>query len=221
MSSLELEDLKSAWQTLNHNLERQHHLALHQFREGKLTRVRSSFRMFVFWQTVQLICGLAFAVLGGKFWTTYGEIMHLATYGIAVQAYGVMMVIFAARELSAIAEIDYATPVLQIQKQIAQLRRWHVRSAFWFGVTGCFIWIPLILMAAYACGVDVWTHRPSVVRSYLLIGLVLALLLTGFVLWLRRPGKENLARKVEDDSAGSSIRRAEAMLAEIERFARD
>lgn len=221
MSSLELDDLKSAWQTLNHTLERQHNLALHQFREGKLTGVRSGFRMFVFWQTVQIICGVAFAVLGAKFWSTHREIMHLVSYGVAVQAYGVMMIIFAARELSAIAQIDYATPVLHIQKQIAQLRRWHVHSAFWFGVTGCFIWIPLILMAAYGCGVDVWTHRPSVVGSFLLSGLVLTSLLTGFVLWLRRPGKETLARKVEDDSAGSSIRRAEAMLAEIERFARE
>lgn len=217
----ELDDLKSAWQTLSRNLDRQHSLALHQFREGKSARLRSGFRLFVCGQVLQIFLGLAFAILGGKFWTSHLDAAHLVGYGVTVHAYGVMMIIFAARELSVIGQLDYAAPVLAIQKQIAQLRRWHVRSAFWFGITGCFIWIPLLLMAAYASGLDVWTHRPSVVGSFLLSGLVAAALLTGFVLWIRRPGKETLARKVADDSAGRSIRRAEAMLEEIERFERE
>ncbi len=59
----ELDDLKSTWQTLNRNLERQRALALHQFREIKLTRFRSGFRVLVTGQIIQIICGVLLALL--------------------------------------------------------------------------------------------------------------------------------------------------------------
>ncbi|MEO7723789.1 MAG: hypothetical protein ABIU29_03740, partial [Chthoniobacterales bacterium] len=59
----ELDDLKSTWQTLNRTLERQHALAFHQFRENKLSRFRSGFRPLVIGQIIQLICGVALAVI--------------------------------------------------------------------------------------------------------------------------------------------------------------
>ena len=47
------------------------------------------------------------------------------------QLYGVMMIIFAARDLYLIKDFDYAAPVLVLQKQIAELRRWHLRAGLW------------------------------------------------------------------------------------------
>jgi hypothetical protein len=52
---------------------------------------------------------------------------------------------------------------LELQKQIAELLRWHVRAAFWFGITGCFILIPFILAFAYSSGADIWLRKPEAV----------------------------------------------------------
>ena len=67
MTYSELDDLKSTWQTLNRNLERQHALALHQFREKKLHRFRTGFRPLVVGQIIQIICGALLAIVGGSF----------------------------------------------------------------------------------------------------------------------------------------------------------
>ncbi|MEO5718731.1 MAG: hypothetical protein ABIR29_09195 [Chthoniobacterales bacterium] len=214
----ELDDLKSTWQTLNRNLERQHALAFHQFRENKLSRFRSGFRPLVFGQIIQLLCGVVLALIGGSFWVDHLGVAHLMIYGISLHAYGIMMIVFAARDLFIIRHFDYAAPVLALQKQIAELRRWHLRAGLWFGITGCFIWIPIMLMIFYRLGADVWVRNPSVVGWFVASAVVCLGVLYAIVAWSRRPGREKFARSLEASSAGRSVKRAESLLEEIERF---
>ena len=168
MTYSELDDLKSAWQTLNRNLERQHALTLHQFREKKLNRFRAGFRPLVIGQIIQIICGALLALCGGSFWVDHLGVAHLMIYGISVHLYGIMLIVFAARDLFLIKQFDYAAPVLVLQKQIADLRAWHLHAGLWFGITGCFIWIPLLLMTFYGLGADVWRRNPEVVGWFFL-----------------------------------------------------
>ncbi|MGI8955773.1 MAG: hypothetical protein ACR2II_02520 [Chthoniobacterales bacterium] len=217
----ELDDLKSTWQTLNRNLERQHALAFHQFRENKLTRFRSGFRLLVTGQIIQIICGGLLALLGGSFWVDHLGVAHLMIYGISLHLYGVMMIIFAARDLYTIRQFDYAEPVLTLQKQLAELRRWRLRAGLWFGITGCFIWIPIILMIFYCLGADVWKRNPEVVGWFFLSALICLAFVYALIAISRRAGREDLAKKMEDSSAGRSIRRASSVLEEIERFERE
>ena len=221
MTYPELDDLKSTWQTLNRNLERQNALALHQFRETKLSRFRSGFRPLVIGQLLQLICGVLLSVLGGSFWVDHIGVAHLMIYGISLHAYGLMFIVFAARDLFLIQRMDHSVPVLALQKQIAELRNWHLRAALWFGVAGCFIWIPVMLMIFHGLGADVWVHNPDVVGWLVLSGIACFGILCGIVAWSRRPGKEKLARNLEDSSAGRGVTRAQALLDEIAQFERE
>ena len=221
MTYSELDDLKSAWQTLNRNLERQHTLALHQFREDKLTLFRSGFRPLVIGQIIQIICGVLLAVCGGSFWVDHLGVAHLMIYGISVHLYGIMLIVFAARDLFLIKQFDYAAPVLVLQKQIADLREWHLRAGLWFGVSGCFIWIPLLLMIFHGLGADVWQRNPGVVGWLFVSGLISLGVVYAIITWSRRPGKEKLVRNLEDSSAGRSVKRAQSLLDEIERFERE
>jgi hypothetical protein len=218
MPATELDDLKTAWQTLNRNLERQHTLALHQFKEGKLARFRAGFRPLVVGQIIQLISGALLSIFAGSFWFDHPGVPHLMFYGISLHAYGIMFIVFAARDLFLISRLDYAAPVLALQKQIADLRAWHVRAAIWFGIAGCFIWIPLMLIIFYKLGADVWVRNPGVVGWFVLSGLVCLGILYGIILWSRRPGREKLAKNLESSSAGRSVTRAQAVLDEIARF---
>lgn len=221
MTYSELDDLKSTWQTLSRNLERQHALTIHQLRETKLTRFRSGFRWLAIGQVVQIICGALLSLVSASFWINHLGVVHAMIYGISLHAYGVMLIIFAARDLFLIQRLDYAAPVLALQKQIADLRRWRVRTALWFGITGCFIWIPLMLAIFYSLGADVWLRNPEVVGWFAVSGLVPAALLAGIVLWSRRPGKAKFAKNLEDNSVGRSVNRAQALLEEIAQFERE
>jgi hypothetical protein len=221
MPATELDDLKSAWQNLNRNLERQHTLALHQFKESKLDRFRSGFRPLLAGQIIQLICGVLVSIFAGSFWVAHMGVAHLMLYGISLHVYGIMFIVFAARDLFLISRLNYAAPVLALQKQIADLRAWHLRAALWFGIAGCFIWIPLMLIIFYKLGADVWMRNPGVVGWFVLSGFVCLGLLYGIVFWSHRPGREKLAKNLQDSSAGRAVNRAQAMLDEIERFERE
>jgi hypothetical protein len=221
MTYSELDDLKSTWQTLNRTLERQHALALHQFREKKLTRFQTGFRPLVIGQIIQIICGGFLALVAGSFWVNHLGVVHLMVYGLSVHLYAIMLIVFAARDLYLIKRFDYAAPVLVLQKQIADLRAWHLRAGLCFGVAGCFIWIPLLLMIFQGLGADVWRRNPEVVGGFLLSGVICLGILYAIVAFSRRPGREKFAKSLEDSSAGGSVKRAETLLEEIERFERE
>jgi hypothetical protein len=221
MQVTELDDLKATWQTLNRNLERQHKLALHQFREIKHNRLRAGFRPLVAGQIIQIICGAFLSLIAGNFWVNHIGVLHLMVYGISVHAYGLMLILFAARDLYLIKRLDYANAVLTLQKQLADLRAWHMQAGLWFGFAGCFVWIPLMLMIFRGLGADVWVHNPDVVGWLLLSGAICLGIMTGIILWSRRPSKEKFARGLANSSAGRAVKRAEALLAEIESFERE
>lgn len=221
MPATELDDLKLVWQNLNRNLERQHTLALHQFKESKLDRFRSGFRPLVIGQTIQLICGALLAAVSARFWLNHLGTVHLMVYGILLHAYGIMLIVFAVRDLVLIHGVDYGVPVVAIQKQIARLRAWHLRAGMWFAVAGCFIWTPLMLMIFYWLGADVWMGKPQVVYWFIFSSFVCLALTYGLVRWSRRPGQARLATYLRESSAGRSVNRAQAMLDEIERFERE
>jgi hypothetical protein len=221
MTASTLDDLKTAWQALDRRLERQHTLALHQFKETRVASLRSGFRPIITGRILQTIAGLILAVCAGSFWFDHRGTPHLLIYGLLLHASGVMMMVFAIRDLFLIHAIDHEAPVLAIQRQLAALKAWRLRAGVWFAVAGCLLWLPGLLIVLYLLGADVWVHKPEVVYwniavSFLCLGAAYGLL------WLsRRPGQERLANYLRESSVGKSVTRAQEMLAEIERFERD
>jgi hypothetical protein len=216
-----LDDFKTAWQALDRKLERQHTLALHQFKETKLAKLRGGFRPLVTGQIIQTIIGLMFALFGGSFWFDHLGTPHLMIYGLLLHAFGIMMMVFGIRDLALIGAIDYDAPVLSIQKQLAELRAWRLQAGIWFTIAGCLIWVPALFIMFYLIGADVWVRHPDVVywnaaSSFVCLGIAY-----GIIWWSRRPGQERLAKYLKESSVGKSVTRAQAMLAEIERFEGD
>ena len=221
MTASTIDDLRTAWQALDRKLERQHALALYQFKDTKLAKLRGGFRPLVTGQIIQTTLGLMLAFFAGSFWFDHIGTLHLMIYGLSLHAFGVMMMVFGIRDLALIHAIDYDAPVLAIQKQLAALRAWRLRAGIWFTVAGCLIWVPLIFVLFYLIGADVWVHQRAIVywnvaSSFFCLGIAY-----GIVWWSRRPGQERLAKHLKDSSAGKCVTRAHEMLAEIERFERD
>lgn len=220
----DLDDLKTAWQTLNRNLERQHALTLEQFKESKLTRFRSRLRPLLVGQTIQIICGALLALLAASFCVEHIGTIHLMIYGLLLHGYGLMLIGFAVYDIVLINRIDYATPVVTIQKQLAALRGWHLRTTVWLAIAGSFIWVPLMLVIFYWLGADLWAKEPQVVYWFILniffcVGFIA--LSYGLIRYARWPWQSKLAKYFQHTSAGRSVNRAQAVLEEIQRFERD
>ncbi|HKR77368.1 MAG TPA: hypothetical protein VJR95_11950 [Rhodanobacter sp.] len=222
---MELDEMKFAWQVLGRQLERQNALNLQLLRQGRADRLRRHLRPLVWGQSLQIVLGIVLMLWGISFWSTHTDVWQAMACGIVMQAFGTLALIFPARLLSMQQGIDYAAPVLEIQRRLAHMRAWRVKvEAPVFAVLGSVIWIPALMMLAQyeadrAGGLVLWRHlRPGTV-AWLVSSVIVSLgvVMLAYVA-LRKLGHR---RWLEDNFAGSAIRKAEAALEEIGRFERE
>lgn len=219
MANSTLDDLKLAWKELSLKLERQNALSLHQVRQEKLARFRSNLRPLVCGQLIQLILGAMIVGFFAQFSIQHAESLHLLICGMLLAAYGIMFITFAARDLVLIRRIDYAAPVVAIQKALAGLRLWHMRAAAWYGLTGSVIWLPAMIVVLYLLGANFWIDKPQKVYWLISSAVVCVALSLGLLLLARSPGK--CGRCLRDSWIGCSVTRAQVALTEIEEFERE
>jgi hypothetical protein len=219
---MELDELKGAWQALDSRLERQHALYVDILRHSKLTESRSALQPLQFGQWLQIAAGILVMLLFAPFWFDHRNTLHLLIPGLAMHAYGLMMVLAAARSLILIHRVDYSEPVVEIQQRLAELRVWRARvEQPLFAVLGCFIWIPMLLVIFDALGADVWVRAPQVVYWYIVSGFVCLAVLYGITWGMRRSGSERTRTAIENSFIGKSVRRAQRELDEIGRFGQE
>ncbi|GLQ94613.1 hypothetical protein [Dyella acidisoli] len=219
---MELEEMKAAWQALNQQLERQQVLNIRLLVESRLDKVRHGLRPLMVGQWIQFAFGFTFMLWGISFWVVRTEVLHWLIVGILVQLFGVSMMLAAGWNLHLIQRIDYAAPIVEIQQRLAALRAWRVKfEAPLFAAIGSFVWIPVLLMEVQrededALGkFDLLAHAPWLLPQLILCGCV-SLVLVLFVFWLvSRIGHR---RWLENNFAGKSVQRAEAMLEQIAQF---
>jgi hypothetical protein len=215
--TMELDDFKHVWQGLDCRLERQEALQLSIFRDGKLDNARRGLRPLAWGQAIQLTLGVIFAAWGGSFWVNHRQIPHLLICGLLVNACGLLFIISAARNLYLIQRIDYAAPVLEIQRRLADLRAWRLRvEAPANAVIACFIWIPVLWMSLAEHSFDLWAYDKASFLLWSLSSSVVGLVMVVLVVWLMR--RLGHASALEDSAVGRSVRKAEAVLKEIACF---
>ncbi|MCY7353748.1 MAG: serine/threonine protein kinase [Lysobacter sp.] len=216
---MELDDFKQAWQTLDARLERQNALNLRLYTDGKLEKARSGLRPLVWGQALQMVFGVLLMLLAGSFWVDHRGVLPLLVSGLIVHAYGLAITVIGGITLGMISRIDYAAPVLGIQKQLARLRSFYIRGGMFAGLSWWVLWVPfLIVLAGHGGDIDGQAWLLSVL--YINTGLGVAGLLATwwFHRWSRHPSRPRLAQAMENSLTGESLRKAQRVLDEIERF---
>lgn len=218
---IDLDDFKQAWQRLDARLAQQNALAFQAFRDQRTQQMRRRLWPLYGGQIVQMLFGIAMIVLGVYGWRRNLSAVHLVVAGVLAQVYGVAAVVSAGRTMRHIRELDYAAPVVTLQRQLGELRAWHVRAGVWLGQAWWFLWMPCLMIAAAALGVDVWERAPRVLVAGTVIGVAGVLVFEAAARLSRRPGWTWLAVLNDDAMAGASLRRAQAVIDEIARFEHD
>ena len=219
---MELDDMKGAWLALDRRLQRNEALNLHAFKESRLEKLRASLRPLIAGQVVQLLAGVLMTLVFAPYWVEHRDVPHLLVTGLALHAYALMFIVFAVRDLVMIQRIDYSTPVLDIQRRLAQLRAWRIRVAPIFGAAGCVIWVPLMLwLFDVVFGADVYAANPGIVYILLASGLVCLALMVALIRWSRHPRRARIAKNLEDGAAGKSVGKAQRFLDEVAAFSRE
>lgn len=219
---MELDDFKSAWQTLDQRLQLNNALKLHELRERTLARTRSNLRPLFWGQIAQILFfGIPCIALCVFLWMSEPAFASVIVAGVVLQAYGVLTVASAGMVLGQLSNIDHAAPVIEIQKQLARTRTLYVRSGMIAGLPWWFLWVPIVMVLAGLRDIDVLASAPWLVWSGLGIGVAGLLGTFWFHRWSRQPERAELGRKVDDSLTGGSLRRAMAQLQEVQRFELD
>jgi hypothetical protein len=220
-TTMELDDIKSAWQALDRRLQRDHSLQLDALRERRLDGARGSLRPLFWGQVAQVLFGLPFILLATLLWASHPQHASVVVAGVIVHAYGVLTIIAAGVVLGRIGGIDYSAPVLEIQKKLLRVRTLYIRGGMVAGLPWWFLWIAILQVLAGMRGVDLLEQAPSLPWIGYGIGIAGMLATWWFHRWARRPERADFGRRMDDQLTGGSLRRALAQVEELGRFERD
>lgn len=216
---MELEDFKQAWQGLDRRLERQHALNVQLFRDGRLDSLRRGLRPLVWGQAIQMLMGVAGLVVLAPIWIAHWHGVALLISGVVMHAYCVGLIVVGATVEAQVARLHYGAPVVVIQRQLLQLRRTYaVWGALLVGLPWWFLTAPLLVVLSRG---TIMTTAPWVIWSQLAIGAAGLLATAWFYRWSHRPERAGFARRIDESTTGGSLRRAQAALDDIARFADD
>lgn len=199
---MELDDLKASWAELDRRVAaldvvvREQHAAV---------GVSAELRPLRWGQAFQAAFGLMLAVAAGSFWVEHRDAAGPLVAGLLLHVYGIAMIVAAARNLVLAARATEHAPILALQQRVAALRAWRIREGRFFGVVGCFMWVPMIVWAFGLLGVDIVATNPS----FIVLNLLVAVVCLGAYLVVSRVAKT---------PEGVAVRQARERLDEIARF---
>ena len=219
---MELDELKAAWQSLDRQLQQQKRINLELLTETRMRGAKAGLRWLQALAVGQAVIGLVVTVFCARFWTSHMDTPALLLSGIVLHAYGVAMIITGVVEMLLLVRIDYAAQVVTLQKYMALLRQWRIRTRRWLGLVQWLLWIPVVLvMLDYLIGFDLWAHSPATVGWFAAVGIAGLLATLWLMYWSPRALRRRVGDYLDDNSAGALLRRAQASLDEIVSFERE
>ncbi|HYM85311.1 MAG TPA: serine/threonine protein kinase [Pseudoxanthomonas sp.] len=214
---MELDELKTAWQTLDRRLQQHNAINLQLFKDTKLEKARSSLRPLFWGQMLQLLLGIGLIVLGIACWTRNTDVAGLFVAGMLVHTFGVITIAAAGITLGLMGNIDYSAPVLKIQKQMAMLLRFYTVNSDVCGLPWWIMWVLVVVAFAGLGQVDPQATTPAWIWISLVIGVAGLLGTWCFHLWKQRTPAQHA--RVAD--GGDGIRRSQRILDEITQFEKE
>ena len=215
---MELEELKVTWQALDRRMQQSNAIQLQLFKDGRFKNMRAGLRPLFWGQIVQILFGLLTILIGVGFWSRHTDVAHLFATGLILHVYGVLAIITAGMTLGKIRSIDYAAPVLSIQKQVASVRRVYVGSGIVVGHSWWLMWIPFAVVVFDYLGIDIVTVAPGFIGISVAIGIVGLLAMWGFHRWASSPRRAKFGQRYAETLSGGSLRRAQRILDEVKQF---
>jgi hypothetical protein len=217
---MELDELKRQWQEMDRKLDRNIALNLRLLTEKRTRWTKLRLVPMLLLQPVQMVIGLALAIFFARFWIANLGTMSLVISGVFLHALSVGLIIDAVVRTVLIVRINYASPVVTIQRYLALMRRWEIRSFKWSWVA---IWLspPALLMvgAKLSTTLNLWVVAPNVV-IYTAIGGLVGVGLS-YLFDLRAGRSPRLGAAMDSLYVGYSIAGAQRALDEIDEFTRD
>jgi len=217
---LELDDLKSAWASLDRKLDLRNALLLDQVREKRFKTLSVRLLPLRFGQAVQMVSGVLLILLAVSVWSEFKDASVLFWSAIAMHVYGVVLISLGGVMQGKLSEFDRNENVLENQKRLARARRFYVLGGMAVGLPWWFLWVPFgAVGVAAVAGVDLYARAPGIM-AWMFAGGVVGYALT-LVVYRWAMQKPEWAARIEGSAAGRSLNRAREVLDELNAFEKD
>lgn len=217
---MELDDFRNAWQALDRRLREQNEVGFQLLKHQRLDAMRRGLRPLAVGQAIGMLIGLVAMLWLLPLWTAPAPTHDrwVKACGVVLHVYCIGLIVLGGIVQGLIARVDYAAPVLTIQQRLLKLRRLYLVGGRLLGLPWWFLAAPLLVVLTRGAILDT---APSVIWIQLAIGAAGLVATWLFHRWAHQPGRAALGRRLDDGAAGGSLRRAQAALDELARFARE
>src|SRR5258708_7163334 len=126
--NMELDELKPAWRELDHRIDAGVALNRRLLAEFKLDKTQSALRRWLALPLFELLSGVVTALLLGSFLAEHIHEAKFAAPALVLHALTVFYIAISVWQLAVVGGIDYSSPVVAIQRKLAQVRAVRVRT---------------------------------------------------------------------------------------------
>jgi hypothetical protein len=219
---MELDELKVRWQEQDRKLDECLRLNQRLLRESILSKADTSLRRLsrVLW--FELLVNVAGMAILGAFVSDHWREPRYLLPAVLLQVGLAALIAGSARQLAVIMRLDYAAPIVAIQRQVEGLRRERIRVMQWALLLSPLAWMPLFVVAMRGLlAVDVYATFDT---AWLISNVVFGLAVIPTGLWISHRFADRLERspliqRLLRDIGGQNLAKATDFLNSLARFA--
>lgn len=220
---MELDELKSAWKDMDRKLAASMALNVKLFREMKVDKIRAALRRVALVVASELVLALVMALWVGGFMAHHVRETRFLAAAMMLQALAIVSIWSGVRDLARIGEIDYAAPVVKIQRQMAELRASRTWLARLQLLSWPVLWAPAVVVILRAAGMQ--RASGTLVGRWFWLNVLAGVGMALMGAWAVRLGEKDNAprwlKDLSDNIAGRNVARASALVEEIAQFEKE
>lgn len=215
---MNLDDLKSQWEACDARLTESIRLNARLLRESGLHRSRASLRWLSVGIVAELVLAVPLLIVLGSYIADRVSDPRFLIPALALHVSVILLAGIGVHQLAALRGIDYAAPVLAIQRRLETLRRQRIRATQWTFIMAPLLWTPLLIVALDGLfKVDAYaTLNTAWLAGNLLFGLAaIPVLLWAAKRFAARFGHLPWMQRLLDDIGGKSLAEATSFLEQL------
>jgi hypothetical protein len=221
---MEFDELKKQWEGLDAKLDSAMRLNRRVLDERVLNKAGSAMNRLGWLLALELALGVVAVLLTGSFVADHIRETRFLVPGLVLHVFGIAQIGALVRQIVMTRQIDYAAPLVEIQKRIESLEIFSIWTFVGTLLVSPLLWTALLIVVPKGTvGIDVYTGLGV---NYIVANGVfgLALIAVGLFMSRRYAGRFSgspLGRKVMRGLSGYNLTAARRHLEAISQFEKD
>jgi serine/threonine-protein kinase len=218
---MDLDALKARWLEQDRKLDAAVRLNERLLREVVLGKADTALKRLSRFVWVEVLLNAGGTLMLGRFIVDHLAEPRFLIPALALQLGLIALIVAGARQLAALAGIDYDAPVVDIQRRLASLRAERIGTMKWSLLLAPLAWVPLFVVGMKGFfAVDVYATFST---AWLAANLVVGVLVIPAGVWASRryadrAGRWPLVRRLLRDVGGQNLAAARGFLDSLSQF---